>query len=252
MKIKKSRQPFEPRPDETLPDKADANPREALKEVPKYDGRPKSDKPRAPGRGKAKAEIDPQVTKRPRSPKEMTDLPDMKPPRRRGTRGREAGRPTEQYIRLRIRVRGDRMSVVDSHLVDGPLSSINAFPGNNAYEVTLGDRLLHAGALPDLGQQRSFVAPNPRKGEGTHHFADHEVFEFSARLPADAVTRETIKDIQVRLHRVKGEPKTDRLTDERLGVQFEQEMRPVAELVGLPESALPEEIDARGGRTPSV
>lgn len=78
------------------------------------------------------------------------------------------------------------------------------------------------------------------------------MFEFSARLPADAVTRETIKDIQVRLHRVKGEPKTDRLTDERLGVQFEQEMRPVAELVGLPESALPEEIDARGGRTPSV
>jgi hypothetical protein len=144
------------------------------------------------------------------------------------------------------------MSVVDSHLVDGPLSSINAFPGNNAYEVTLSDRLLHAGALPDFGEQRSFVAPNPTRGETVHHFTDRDVFEFSARLPADAVNRETIGDIRVRLHRVKGEARTDRLTDEPLDVQFEREMRPVAELVGLPESALPERIEERGGRTPSA
>ena len=172
----------------------------------------------------------------------------MKPPRRRQTDA-GSGDPVEQYIRLRIRVRGDRMSVVDSHLVDGPLSSINAFPGNNAYEVTLDDRLLHAGALPDFGEQRAFVAPNPAEGETVHHFTERDVFEFSARLPATEVTAETLGDVTVRLHRVKGEARTDRLTDQPLAVQFEREMRPVAELVGLPASALPDRIEARGGRS---
>jgi len=200
-------------------------------------------------RRKSKDEVDPLATRRPRNPKEMTDLPDMKPPRRRPASSGD-DQPVEQYIRLRIRVRGDRMSVIDSHLVDGPLSSINAFPGNNAYEVTLGDRLLHAGALPDFGTQRAFVAPNPVEGQETHHVTDRDVFEFSARLPAAEVTEETFADIAIRLHRVKGEARAERLTDQPLAVQFEREMRPVAELRGLPESALPDRIEARGARTP--
>jgi hypothetical protein len=159
---------------------------------------------------------------------------------------------SEQYVRLRIRVRDGRLSVVDSHLVDGPLSPDKAFPGTNAYEVTLGDRLLHAGALPDLGLQRSFVDPNAPDDQQAHHLAERDVFEFSARVPAEALTPETIGDVEVRLHRVKGEARADVLSGDRLDVQFAREMRPVGELRGLPESVLPEEIERRGGHTPNA
>ena len=35
-------------------------------------------------------------------------------------------------------------------------------------------------------------------------------------------------------------------------MQFERELRPIAELVGLPDSVLPEAIEKRGARTPSA
>jgi hypothetical protein len=44
----------------------------------------------------------------------------------------------------------------------------------------------------------------------------------------------------------------DRLSNAPLSSQFAREMRPVFELVGLPESALPEAIERRGARTPKV
>jgi hypothetical protein len=187
----------------------------------------------------------------PTEPDRPLDLPDQEPPRaqRRRGAGREDG---EQYVRLRVRVRGDQLSVVDSHLVDGPLAQVTTFPGSNAYEVVSGDRLLHAGALPDLGIQRSFVNPNGPATQRGHHITERETFEFSARVPAHELTAETIADIRVVLHRVTEEVRADRLDSEPIGRRFARELRPVAEVVGLPESALPAAIEARGGRTPSI
>jgi hypothetical protein len=151
-----------------------------------------------------------------------------------------------------VRVRGDRLSVIDSHLVDGPLGQTQGFSGPNVYEVTVDDRLLHAGALPDLGVQRSFVNPvGPPEQQG-HHFTDRSTYEFMARVPAHEVTPETIGKIAVRLHRAKDEARTDRLGSAPLAHQFPREIRQVAELVGLPASVLPEAIEERGDRTPSV
>jgi hypothetical protein len=73
-----------------------------------------------------------------------------------------------------------------------------------------------------------------------------------ARVPASEVTADTIGRIVVRLHRVKEEASVERLGDAPLGTQLEREVRPIAELVGLPESVLPEAIEKRGGRTPGV
>jgi hypothetical protein len=229
---------------------------------PSYGGPAKGESPPErrgrPTRKPTKAEVEPEATRRPRRPRGEPDLPDQEPRRaRRGGRGRgrsraAAGRPSEQYIRLRMRVRGDRLSVLDSHLVDGPLAQTTTFPEGNAYEVTLGDQLLHAGYLPDLGIQRSFVNPSGPPEQRGHHFQEREVYEFNARVPAEHVTPETIGEIRVRLHRVKEEARRDVLRDLPLQQQFEREVRPVAELVGLPESALPEAIEERGGRTPSL
>ena len=173
-----------------------------------------------------------------------TDRPDQQAP---GVR--RAGGPNEQYVRLRIRVRGDRLSVVDSHLVDGPLGQSTTFQGANAYDVTHQDRLLHAGNVQDLGTQRSFPIPDGPPEMRGHHVTQREVFEFAARVPASEVTPETIGGIRVRLHRVDGVATTEQLGPAPLESQFAGRLSPVAELVGLPESALPEAIAARGGRT---
>jgi hypothetical protein len=218
---------------------------------PAYDGPAKTDKeqPRKTRRsGRAKPSAG-QV-QRPRASSKQAEFGDQMP-RRTGRSPRSVGgAPVEQYIRLRVRVRGDRLSILDSHLVDGPLAQAQGFATANAYEITVGDRLLHAGALPDLGGQRSFVNPDGPPEQQGHHITERPVFEFMARVPAHEVTPETISTIAVRLHRIKDEARTDRLGVEPLAAQFPREVRTVAELVGLPESVLPEAIEARGGRTP--
>jgi hypothetical protein len=168
--------------------------------------------------------------------------------------GGEAVTAREQYIRMRVRVRDGRLSVIDSHLVDGPLTLTRSFAGSHAYEVTLDDQLLHAGDLPDLGVQRSFVNPDRKapKEERGHHFTERAVFEFMARVPAGPVRADTIGRITLRLHRVKEEARFHHPTSAPLGERFEREMRPVAELVGLPESVLPDAIERRGARTPAL
>ena len=155
---------------------------------------------------------------------------------------------------MRIRVRDGRLSVVDSHLVDGPLGQTSGFSVGNAYEIILDNRLLHAGELLDLGVQRSFVNPDPKAPleQKGHHITERSVYEFMARVPAAEVTPDTIGRIAVRLHRVKEHARADRMGEAPLGKQFEREMRPIAEFVGLPESVLPEAIEKRGGRTPSL
>lgn len=258
--IKKVKRGGAPRVDEGRPSKPPApaagrRVRAGETELPAYDGPRKPDR-KEPGRpnahpgGDRPSKPDQEPVRRPRAG--ASDLPagDQLPAKaRRGGSPRPAG---EQYIRLRIRVRGDRLSVLDSHLVDGPLGQTAVFSGGNAYEVSLGDRLLHAGSLPDLGIQRSFVNPNGPADQRGHHVADRSTYEFMARLPAHEVTPEAIGRIAIRLHRVKEEARTDRLGAAPLAEQFARQVRPVAELVGLPASVLPEAIEERGGRTPSL
>lgn len=165
---------------------------------------------------------------------------------------RRAGGQGEQYVRLRMRLRGEQLSVIDSHLVDGPLGQVTGFPGGNAYEVTLDGRLLHAGALPDFGIQRSFPNPGGPASQRGHFVTERDVVEFAARVPADELTPDTIRRVQVTLHRVTEEARVPRLGPEPLLAQFEHQLRPVSTLVGVPTSALPEAIEARGGRTPTV
>ena len=77
----------------------------------------------------------------------------------------------------------DRLSVVDSHLVDGPLARTTASrrPTPTRSRSTTG--CCTPGALPDLGVQRSFVNPNaPRTSSGTplHRAGDLRVLRARA------------------------------------------------------------------------
>jgi hypothetical protein len=215
-----------------------------------YDGRQKTKKmpPCKAGTGPAKPVFKAAGSVPPPKPGD-TSWPDQIP--RQGHKSRSpAGR--EQYVRIRIRVHSNRLTVLDSHLVDGPLAKPKQFSGTNVYEVTVGDRLLHAEALPDLGVQRSFVNPAGSKEQRGHYITERSIFEFMARVPANEVSEETIGKMAVRLYRLKDEARTDSLGTAPLARQFEREVRQVAELIGLPKSVLPEAIEERGGRTPSV
>jgi len=222
--------------------------------VPTYDGPSKTDKmPQLKPEtrtNRTKVAVDPKALKEPRSTSTPLYFEDQKPKRMRAADNSVA--QGEQYIRMRIRVNNGRLSVIDSHLVDGPLGQGAGFPGTNAYEVTLGDRLLHAGALPGLGLQRSFPNPEGSRQQRGHYITERNIYEFMARVPVSEVTSETIRKIVVRLLRVKEEASVQRLDHVPLGTQLEREIRPIAELVGLPDSVLPEAIEKRGGRAPSA
>jgi hypothetical protein len=200
--------------------------------VPSYDGPKKTDK--MPGRkarptGPTKAALKPGTV---RPPSGSSDVP-LGDQIARSSRGKsKSGAGSEQYIRIRVRVRNDRLSVIDSHLVDG--------------------RLLHAEALPDVGVQRSFVNPSGPREQRGHYFTERPIYEFMVRVPANEVSRETIGKMVIRLYRLKDEARTDRLGLAPLSQQFERQTRQIAEIVGLPTSVLPEAIEERGGRTPSV
>ena len=58
--------------------------------------------------------------------------------------------------------------------------------------------------------------------------------------------------IAIRLLRVKEETGAARLAENPLSEQFERELRPVPELVGLPRTVLPAAIEKQGARTPNV
>jgi hypothetical protein len=253
--VKKTKRAATIRRDEKRPSKMAVPPEGGAEageaQIPSYRGPSKAERmPKARRRGKVKDRFQPTKVQRPRKSSREVDFGDQKP--RRTRRGAGSSPEREQYVRLRIRVNRGRLSVVDSHLVDGPLGQTTAFPGGNAYEVTLHGRLLHAGALPDLGVQRSFPNPKGPPEQRGHYVTEQRVFEFTARVPAAELTPETIGATAVRLHRVKEETRADRIGDAPLAEQFSREMRPVAELIGLPDSVLPEAIEKRGGRTPNV
>jgi hypothetical protein len=176
--------------------------------------------------------------------------PDGEHPAQKPHSGGASGRPAEQYVRLRVQVRDDRLTLLDSHLVDGPLTIPTTLHGAGIYEVTAGDRLVHAAAIPDLGlEQRSFPNLEGPPDQRGHHFTERATSEFSVRIPAENLTAETIGAIQVRLYRLVEPASGVQVGGQSLAAQLRERVEPVAELVGLPESVLPQAIEARGGRT---
>jgi hypothetical protein len=173
------------------------------------------------------------------------DLPAQQP-----RSGNDSGPSAEQYVRLRVQVRGDHLTVLDSHLVDGPLAASTTLRGAAAYEVTAGDRLVHAAAVPDLWlEQRSFPNLEGPPDQRGHHLTERATSELSVRIPAEELTAETIGAVRVRLYRLVEPASGVQVGAQSLSVQLREQVEPVAELAGLPESVLPGAIEARGGRT---
>jgi hypothetical protein len=224
----------------------------------KTDGAPdRSRARREPGSVGAKASFDASVRRRPERQGDEP-RPDQKPPAQvppgAGTAA-GAGDPDPEasgYVRIRIRARDGQLRVVDSSLVEGPLAQPTGFPMPNAYEVSLDGRLLHADAVPELGVSRSFPNPGGPPVQQGHHFGVQDIVEFVVRVPAREITPDTVGRIQVQLHRVKDEVPAAGSPEGAVSDRFRRAVRPIAELVGLPASVLPQQIRERGAVTPSM
>jgi hypothetical protein len=169
-------------------------------------------------------------------PTPQPDLPDQVALRpRRGTSDGPSG-----YVRFRVRVEDGRAAIVDSQLVESDLLMPSALHGEYAYEVTDGARLLHADSIPDLGVFRSFSHPNGTTEQLRHHIYRESAYEFDARVPAAALTRNLLPRIAIVLYRVK-EPVQYRalMLAAPLGAQLEREVREVTRVDGIPPSTLP-------------
>ena len=172
------------------------------------------------------------------------DLPEQQSARRAKT---PAG-----YVRLRVRVEDGELAIVDSHMVEGPLAQTAAFEGGHAYEVTEGDRLLHAGSIPDLGVVRSFAHPTGTLEQQGHHTYERSTYEFNARVPIEALTRAALPKIAVVLYRVKERPPARAALAQPLSAPLDtaraREVREVGRVEGLPASVLGSKPTTPSGR----
>ena len=149
----------------------------------------------------------------------------------------------EQYVRLTVRVEGDQMSIVDSHLVAGPLAETTVFQAGFAYEVLAGDRRLHAGSIPDLATFRSFVNPKGKGAQRAHHTYQLSNYEFEARVPLAQLRDADLSKIAVALYRVKQADHVGvlpvMLSRRSLAAQREHQFREMGRVEGMPDWALP-------------
>ncbi len=94
------------------------------------------------------------------------------------------------YVRMRLQVRDGEVTVLDAKAVEGPLVETK-LQGALAYEATLGTRRVAAGAIPDVGEKRSFPAPKAKGAQATHFVTPLESYEINVRVPKEEVTLES-------------------------------------------------------------
>ena len=128
---------------------------------------------------------------------------EMPPQQRRvEKKGSAAAASSDGYYRLTVRVEEHQLSIIDGALIPGPLGQNNAFHGRFAYEISLGDQLLHTDAIPDLGEFRSFADPEG-SGELTgHHRYQLPVYEFDVRVAASELHKIDLSAVRITLLQV--------------------------------------------------
>lgn len=164
-----------------------------------------------------------------RTPKVYPEQKEAKPSRA------EAAREPEGYVRLRLRVNEGEMSIVGAKAVEGPLVEPK-LQGALAYEVTVGEKRVAAGGIPDVGERRSFPDPEATGELSGHHVEELTTYEVNVRVPKEQVSAAQLPRLEIALYKMKEElpePRVDRLPAGPIGPQFERELREVGRLKGI-------------------
>jgi hypothetical protein len=162
--------------------------------------------------------------------------PKIRPEQKEGSVTRaEAAQQPEGYVRLRLRVTDGEMSVVGAKAVEGPLVEPK-LQGALAYEVTVGEKRIAAGGIPDVGERRSFPDPEGKGEMSGHHVEELRTYEVNVRVPKEHVSAAALPRLEIALYKMKEElpePRGDRLPPGPIGAQFERELREVGRMKGI-------------------
>jgi hypothetical protein len=156
----------------------------------------------------------------------------------------EAAQQPQGYVRLRLRVRDGEMDVVGAQAVDGPLVEPK-LQGALAYEATLGRKRVAAGAIPDVGERRSFPVPGAKGELAGHHVEQLRTYEVNVRVPKEHVSAAALPRLEIALYKMKEElPETrpDMLAAPPIGEQFDREVREVGRMKGIKPDQLSDRV----------
>jgi hypothetical protein len=171
----------------------------------------------------------PKGTVRVPQPTSKKPLPDMRAPK--------AVAPTlrDGYVRLRLRVSGDRVEVVGAKAVAGPLVERQQLHGSLAYDVTLGAKRVAAGAILDLGERRSFPNESPKAPpeQRGHYISEVPTYEINVRVPASELPIAALPKLTIRLYRIKEDVDIGHAPPGPLGERFTRELREVGRVNGV-------------------
>jgi hypothetical protein len=161
--------------------------------------------------------------------------PKVRPDQKEANPTRAEAQQPEGYVRLRLRVTDGEISVVGAKAVEGPLVEPN-LQGALIYEVTVGQKRVAAGGIPDVGERRSFPDPQGKGEMSGHHVEALKTYELNVRVPKERVSASELPRVEIALYKMKEElpePRVDRLPAGLIGVQFERELREVGRMKGI-------------------
>jgi hypothetical protein len=201
-----------------------------------------AEEPRAPTRKTGRME--PLPERATRAKKQRLPLEDqLQPPIRRRARADE-----ERYLRIRVHLEDDTLSVQHIKEVDGPLVAHEDLHGDMAYEVTVGGERVASASIPDAGVNRAFPPLEPVAGQEGHFFAPAPSQDVLVRVPRDAISLRALPRVEIALYRVKEGPLPRTEDTKPLKERFSRELREVARLRGISLDDLPRSARAEARR----
>lgn len=169
---------------------------------------------------------------------------DQEPPRPPRSAKGGGGADRDGYLRLRVLVEEQALSLAGAAVVEGPLAQTPVLHPGLAYEVTLGSRRLAVGQIQDAGVWRSFPDPSGRPALSGHHITVLPSYEIAVRIPMTGLSKALLRRANVRLYRWSGDAAStegDRSLRARLGPRVET----IGNLKGIRLDDLPKEARAR-------
>jgi len=148
----------------------------------------------------------------------------------------------ERYVRMRVRVRGDKMEVVGAKVVEGPLVRPERLYAGLVYEAALSDVQIDFDSLPDVGVRRSFPPPGPEGEMIGHHIEELPSYEFAVRIPQQQLSEQALRNLRISVYRVKGAAPEATPSGVALLEDFPQKLHTMAELKGIRLDSLPEGV----------
>jgi len=171
---------------------------------------------------------------------------DQEPPKppRRGDGGGSDESSGSGYVRLRVLVENDTLSVVGAKFVPGPLHPAPTVSAGLAYEVTIGTRLISAGDIVDAGTWRSHPDPQNRPGMQGHHLTQLDSYEIAVRVPAQGLSASALAKTQITLYRWRGKEPVTLEAGRSMKAQLTGKVETVARLRGIRLASLPKAAQA--------